>query len=137
RSENSKVSVQDLPVETVSYNNLGSAGTISEVGSGYSRWNILSYMGRINYGFDSRFLVTLTGRADGSSRFAPGNKWAFFPSAAFAYNLSQEKFLQDVSYLSNLKLRLSYGLVGNEGIDSYETLAQLSKTAYDFDGTPA
>jgi TonB-linked SusC/RagA family outer membrane protein len=137
RNENSNVSVKDLPVETVGFNNLGSAGTISGVGSGYSRWNILSYMGRINYGYDSRFLVTLTGRADGSSRFAPGNKWSFFPSAAFAYNLSQEKFLQDVSYLSNLKLRVSYGLVGNEGIDSYETLAQLNRTPYDFDGTPA
>lgn len=137
RNESSNISVRDLPVETVTYNNLGSAGTIAGVGSGYSRWNILSYMGRVNYGFDNRFLVTLTGRADGSSRFAPKNKWSFFPSAAVAYNMSNESFLKDVSYLSNLKLRASYGLVGNEAINSYQTLAQLSRTAYDFNGSQA
>jgi len=137
RNESSNISVKDLPVETVTYHNLGSAGTIVGVGSGYSRWDILSYMGRINYGFDNRFLVTLTGRADGSSRFAPGNKWSFFPTAAVAYNVSEEKFLKSVSYLSNLKLRLSYGSVGNEAVSPYETLAQLRRTPYDFDGTPA
>ncbi len=137
KNESTNISVRDLPVETVSYHNLASAGTIVGVGSGYSRWNILSYMGRINYGFDSRFMFTLTGRADGSSRFAPGNKWSFFPSAAVAWNISEENFLADVSYLSNLKLRLSYGLVGNEAISSYQTLAQLGRTPYDFNGVPA
>lgn len=137
RNESTNISVSDLPVETVTYFNLGSAGIIGGVGSGYSRWNILSYMGRINYGFDNRFLVTLTGRADGSSRFAPGNKWSFFPSAAVAYNISEESFLKNVPYLSNLKLRLSYGLTGNQGINSYQTLALLGKTAYEFDGKAA
>lgn len=137
RNESSNISVRDLPVESVTYHNLGSAGTIVGVGSGYSRWNILSYMGRVNYGFDGRYSVTLTGRADGSSRFSPGNKWAFFPSAALAYNISEERFLKNVSFLSNLKLRLGYGLVGNEAVTPYETLAQLSRTPYDFDGTPA
>ncbi|MDQ8005285.1 MAG: TonB-dependent receptor [Pedobacter sp.] len=136
RNEGSNISVRDLPVETVTYHNLAS-GTIVGVGSGYSRWNISSYMGRINYGFDGRFSVTLTGRADGASRFAPGNKWAFFPSAALAYNLSEEKFLKNVSYLSNLKLRIGYGSVGNEAVAPYETLAQLARTAYDFNGAPA
>lgn len=137
RNESSNISVRDLPVESVTYHNLGSAGTIVGVGSGYSRWNILSYMGRINYGFDGRFSVTLTGRADGASRFAPGNKWAFFPSAAAAYNLSEEKFMKNISYLSNLKLRVGYGSVGNEAVNPYQTLAQLSRTPYDFDGTSA
>ena len=137
RNESSNISVKDLPVETVTYNNLGSAGIITGWGSDYSRWNILSYMGRINYGFDNRFSVTLTGRADGSSRFAPGNKWSFFPSAGVAYNISQESFLKNVSYLSNLKLRLTYGASGQEAVKPYETLAQLTRTPYDFNGTPA
>lgn len=137
KNESTNISVRDLPVETVTYYNLASAGTIAGIGSGYSRWNILSYMGRINYGFDGRFMVTLTGRADGSSRFAPGNKWSFFPSAAVAYNLSEESFMEDLSWLSNLKLRVTYGRVGNEAINSYETLAQLGRTPYDFNGVPA
>lgn len=137
RNESSNISVSKLPVETTTYFNLGSAGTIDQVGSGYSRWNILSYMGRVNYGFDSRFLLTLTGRADGSTRFAPGNKWSFFPSAAFAYNISEERFLQNAAYLSNLKLRLSYGATGNEAVSPYETLAKLTRTQYDFNGVPA
>lgn len=137
RNESSNISVSKLPVETTTYFNLGSAGTIDQVGSGYSRWDILSYMGRINYSFDGRYSLTLTGRADGSTRFAPGNKWSFFPTAGFAYNISEEKFLKDVPYLSNLKLRLSYGSVGNEAVSPYETLAQLSRTQYDFNGAPA
>ncbi len=136
-NESSNISVRDLPVETTTYHNLGSAGTIVGVGSGYTRWNILSYMGRINYAFDGRYSLTLTGRADGSSRFAPGNKWSFFPSAGFAYNISEEKFLKDVSFLSNLKLRLGYGSVGQEAVTPYQTLAQLVRTPYDFDGVSA
>jgi len=136
-SESSSVNVTNLPAESVEYYNLGAANTISGVGSGYEKWTILSYMGRVNYSFDSRFLLTLTARADGSSRFAPGNKWGFFPSAAFAYNLSDETFMKSFRQLSNLKLRVSYGKIGNTGIDPYQTQGLLSTTAYDYNGTTA
>jgi len=136
-NESGSASVIDLPIASVTYNNLGSANEISGVGSGYSRLDILSYMGRVNYGFDSRFLFTLTMRADGSSVFAPGHKWGFFPSAAFAYNMINESYLKNISYISNLKLRLSYGRTGNTAVGSYQTLANLGGTNYDFGGVPA
>lgn len=78
-----------------------------------------SYFGRFNYGFDNRYLLTFTMRADGSSKFAKGNKWGYFPSVALAWRASQEKFLSNVEWLNNLKLRLGYGQVGNSNIDPY------------------
>lgn len=130
--ESSSETVKDLPVNTVTYYNLGTANTITGVATGYSRWDILSYMGRINYGFDSRYLLTLTARADGSSRFAPGHKWGLFPSAAFAWNMSNENFLKNSEFFSNLKLRLSYGRTGSTGINPYQTQGLLSQTQYTF-----
>lgn len=128
---------ENLPVETVTYHNLGSSGLLSSIGSGYTRFNILSYMGRINYAFDNRFLFTMTARADGSSVFAPGHKWGFFPSAAFAWNISNEKFMSTVDFLSNLKFRLGYGRTGNTGVDSYGTLSILNRSYYDFNDVAA
>lgn len=78
-----------------------------------------SYFARVNYGFDSRYLLTATLRRDGSSKFGPKNKWGTFPAVAVAWRLVQEKFLQDVTWLSNLKLRLGYGKVGNSNISTY------------------
>lgn len=79
---------------------------------------ILSFFGRVNYGYDDRYLATFTLRADGSSKFARGNRWGYFPAAALAWRLSSEKFLKDYQWLSNLKLRLSYGHSGNDRIDA-------------------
>ena len=78
-----------------------------------------SFFGRVNYSFDNRYLLTATVRADGSSKFGPSNKWGVFPSVAAAWRISQEKFLQDVQWLNNLKLRVGYGQVGNSNIDTY------------------
>jgi len=75
-----------------------------------------SYLGRINYSINSKYLLTLTGRADGSSLLAPGNKWAFFPSAAFAWNLQNEHFLNHYEFISQAKFRSSYGFSGNQNI---------------------
>ena len=98
----------------------------------YSKWDILSYMGRINYSFDDRYLVTLTMRSDGSSRLAPGNKWHTFPSAAVAWNISKESFFSGVHTINNLKFRASYGTVGNTAISPYQTLGALSPLVYNF-----
>src|SRR5699024_9872131 len=87
---------------------------------------------RANYNFDDRYLLTLTGRIDGSSRFGSGNKYGVFPSAAFAWRLSNEAFMQKQEVFSNLKLRLSYGITGNQEIDNYAALTQLGNSQVTF-----
>ena len=91
-----------------------------------------SFYGRLFYSYDDRFLVTLSARQDGASVFAENKKWAFFPSASVGYVLSEESFMQDISWLSHLKLRASYGIVGNQAIAPYRSLATLSPTGYVF-----
>ncbi|MEO6230561.1 MAG: TonB-dependent receptor [Ferruginibacter sp.] len=90
---------------------------------------LTSYFGRFNYSYMDRFLVSGTFRADGSSRFSPNNRWGYFPAAAVAWRLNNEQFLKDVNWLDNLKLRVSYGAVGNDGIS-----ANLWKTQWSTDG---
>jgi TonB-linked SusC/RagA family outer membrane protein len=88
-----------------------------------------SYFGRINYSYLGRYLITGTFRADGSSRFAPSHRWGYFPAGAIAWRVSDESFLKDASWLNNLKVRVSYGEVGNDGIS-----ANLWKTQWSSDG---
>ena len=90
-----------------------------------SEWAMLSYISRIHYSFDNRYLFTFTGRVDGSSKFGANHKYGFFPSGAFAWRISEEKFMKDVKSVSNLKLRLSYGVVGNAGISPYQSQGTL------------
>lgn len=136
RLETSSISVQDLPYNSGWYS-LGTAGTINSVGSRLEKQALLSYMGRLNYSFNDKYLLTFTGRWDGSSKLADGNKWAFFPSAAFSWRVIDEGFLQNSNLFSDLRLRLSYGQVGNDGVAPYGTQANLINTGYDFDGSPA
>jgi len=105
------------------------------VGSSRSEWTLLSWLGRANYSFRGRYLLTLTGRADGSSKFGAGNKWGIFPSGALAWRVSEEAFMRDVGVISDLKLRASYGLSGNQEIGTYRSLARLSTRGYAFGGT--
>ena len=101
----------------------------------YSKWDILSYMGRINYSYADKYLATITVRSDGSSRFAPGNKWHTFPSAAVAWNIARESFFAGVQKVNNLKLRVSYGTVGSTAINPYQTLGALSPIVYNYGPT--
>ena len=89
---------------------------------------ISSFFGRINYGYKDKYLATFTLRADGSSKFASNNRWGYFPAGALAWRVSNEDFMKDISWLSNLKLRLSYGTSGNDRIDSdlYQKLYGIS-----------
>src|SRR5205085_762597 len=93
--------------------------------SGVAVWKMASYLARVNYGFRDRYLVTGTLRSDGSSRFAVNNKWATFASLGLAWRAKQESFLRDVAFLSDLKLRASYGQSGNQAIDTYQSLASI------------
>ena len=95
--------------------------------TGYDEWAILSYLGRINYSLKDRYLFTASFRRDGSSRLGENNKWANFPSAAVAWRLSEEPFIQQLGVFSDLKLRTSYGITGNQGIPTYASLATLSR----------
>jgi len=105
---------------------LSAAITPGIPGSGYSKSILLSYLGRINYSFKSKYLATVSYRADGSSKFSKGNKWGYFPSAAIAWRVSEEGFLKDDPTVSNLKLRTSWGATGSQAIGPYVTLNQLS-----------
>lgn len=109
------------------YNNLGGAQNHGPNGSYASASTLTSYFGRINYNFDSRYLLTVTMRRDGSSRFAPGKQWGFFPSAALAWRISQEDFMQDISAVSDLKLRISAGRLGNQNIGDYAYAATIGQ----------
>ena len=92
---------------------------------------LLSYFGRINYDFQSKYLISATFRADGSSKFASGNQWGYFPSAAVAWRISDESFIKDnISNISNLKLRFGYGKTGNSAVNPYETVGKISSSRY-------
>jgi len=110
------------------YHSIQEGTKIQLAHTAYSSWQMLSYLARLNYGFDSRYLLTLTGRVDGSSKFGANNKYGFFPSAAFAWRVSEEAFMKEQSTIDNLKLRVSYGLVGNEGISPYSSMGLLQGT---------
>jgi TonB-linked SusC/RagA family outer membrane protein len=114
------------------YNNLSTGITSIAPRSLANKWALASYLGRLNYIFDERYLFTFTLRADGSSRFGDGKKWGYFPSAAFGWNINEEKFFQRFKKVSLLKLRLSAGTTGNQNIPSYQSLSQLSYFRYNF-----
>ena len=112
---------------TTKYNNLGGATTHGPNGSYASASTLVSFYGRATYNFDERYLVTLTMRGDGSSRFAPGHQWGYFPSLAAAWRISEEKFMQNAKWVDNLKLRVSAGMLGNQNIGDYSYAAQISQ----------
>jgi len=109
-------------------NNIGAATVKAQPGSGYNDNTLISYLGRVNYTYAHKYLLTVTGRYDGSSRFSQNNKYAFFPSTALGWRVSEESFMKNIKSVSNLKLRASYGLSGNQAISSYQTLGQLNNT---------
>lgn len=96
--------------------------------SGSSGWQMQSVLSRVNYSLMDKYLLTFSGRVDGSSKFGEGNKYGFFPSIALSWRISDEAFLTHSSLISDLKLRTSYGLVGNEGIPAYRSLGLLEVT---------
>lgn len=104
---------------------LGSSTTPGIPGSGYSKSVLLSYLARVNYGYDGKYLATLSMRRDGSSKYSEGDKWGLFPSAALAWRVSNEAFMKDNTFISDLKIRASWGLTGSQAINAYATLNQL------------
>lgn len=103
----------------------------------YSKWQLASFMGRINYGLLDRYLLTASLRYDGSSKFYVDNQWDYFPSFSVAWKAHNESFLEEIDFLSQLKLRFGYGTVGQSGSPPYETAGRLAETYYVFGETAA
>ncbi|MDF7810620.1 TonB-dependent receptor [Hymenobacter sp. YC55] len=135
--ETSFIDVNAVSAESQEFYNLGQAGSFNAPGTDLQTWTLQSFMGRVNYDFKEKYLLTLTGRYDGSSRFGSNNKYGFFPSVAVGWNLSDEAFLDNLSFLDQLKLRGSYGSIGNTGISPYQTQSLLARTSYAFGTAPA
>lgn len=98
---------------------LDNATKATDVGGNSYAWALMSYMGRVHYSYDNKYFLTATFRADGSSKFGPENRFGYFPSFSTAWNISNERFMQKVPWISMLKLRLGYGVTGNQNIDAY------------------
>ncbi|MBC3786713.1 SusC/RagA family TonB-linked outer membrane protein [Spirosoma utsteinense] len=137
RFERVRAVAQGFANDILTFDNLGGASTPLIPTSSASLWQLNSYIGRVNYDYSGKYLVTATVRADGSSRFGAGNKWAVFPSGSVAWRISEEAFLKNNSVLNDLKLRLSYGLSGNQEIGEYQSLATLGTQNANFNNTVA
>jgi TonB-linked SusC/RagA family outer membrane protein len=133
-NESSEITGRDLPYGHQLFHNIGSAATIQSINSNLEEWGLMSFMARVNYRLMDKYLLTLTGRYDGSSRFSDDNKWGLFPSVALGWRISDETFMTNQTFFSELMLRASYGVTGNTAIDPYQTRGGLGRTAYSFGG---
>ncbi len=129
--------VSNLPYESQLFYDMGSAEVRNSSTSRLEEWSLSSYMGRVNYELDGKYLFQATMRADGSSRLAEGRKWAYFPGASVGWRMIEEGFMQGQNLITELKLRASYGRVGNTSVDPYQTLGRLRRTVYAFGDTQA
>ncbi len=129
-TERAFASADRFPNDVLEFNNLaaGSDPETYQVRSGYSQRTLVSFLGRINYTFKDKYLLTLVGREDGSSVFEEGKKYAFFPSIGAGWNMSEESFLRDSDVIDRLKLRASFGIVGEQGVPAYNSLDLFSST---------
>ncbi|WP_308991097.1 TonB-dependent receptor [Mariniflexile litorale] len=137
--ESSSMSANNVPKKSILWNRFGSidinnTANNASFGSGINERQLNSYMARLNYGFDNRYLLTVSGRWDGASQLAEGNQWDFFPSAALAWRMDQENFLKSVDWIQNLKLRLGFGTTGNSSVDPYSTKGNISSIYLPFNG---
>ena len=132
--ETEYLSVTDFPIETLGFNALQN-GLVPATPDTFTTETMLkSYLTRINYGLNGIYNLTLSMRADGSSRFGSKNKWGYFPAVGFSWNLHNEKFLDNAEVINNLKLRLSYGQTGNQGIPAYGSFSVLGVSNTIFSG---
>ena len=123
--------------DDLSFNAIGSAIEHGVPSFQLSERKMLSSLARVRYNYKDRYLFTAAVRMDGSSVFGASNKYGFFPSASFAWRVSEEEFMKSAEWVSNLKLRLSYGQVGNQGISPYTTLGLTDKYMYEFGTIPS
>jgi len=130
KSESIISSASGFVNDNLKADNLGSGAVINSPVTNVASFSLLSYLGRINYSYANKYLLTLTARVDGSSKFGANNKYGFFPSGSVAWKLSEEDFIKQLDVFSALKLRGSYGKTGNQEIASYQSLAGLTSFSY-------
>ncbi|MDR2118866.1 MAG: TonB-dependent receptor [Tannerellaceae bacterium] len=130
--ETGSMSAENQPVSETMYHNLGTADANIQLGSGYEKWTLASFLTRLRWDSHDKYYANIAIRVDGSSRLAKGNKWAFFPSGGVAWRISEEDFFVKRDWLNSLKFRMSYGTVGNSAINPYQTIAGLTRYAYLF-----
>ena len=136
--ERSGLVASKFTVDQTGVNDLGGAEQINSKYSNVTERVLNSYLGRINYAFANRYLLTLSYRADGSSVFGVNNKWGFFPSGSLAWKMTEESFIKSLNIFSELKLRGSYGVIGNQAINAYKTIASMSSGYnYPYNGNDA
>ena len=135
KDESSVASAQKFPNDLTSYNNLSFAGTPVLGQSDAHQSSLNSFLARISYSFLHKYNITLSERADGTSRLGANNRWGYFPSVGLSWNLSKEPFLDRYSFISNFKLRLTAGRTGNSEVPPYSSLAALTPTNYYFGST--
>ena len=135
-SETGKAEVLNLPYESQLWYNIGTAAVKGNLSSSLSEWQLQSYMGRVNYDINGKYLFQASIRGDGSSRLSEGNKWAYFPGVSAGWRINEESFMADAPF-DELKLRLSYGEVGNTAISPYQTQGGLARTVYSWGGSSA
>ncbi|CAK7053462.1 MAG: TonB-dependent receptor P26 [Parabacteroides sp.] len=135
RSKTDNISLNADPYANDLIQTINAAQAIKSWGQTIDEWSMVSYLGRINYSYEDKYLLTATFRSDGSSRFGDKNRFASFPSVAAAWRVSEEKFLKNNPVIDNLKLRFSYGKSGNNNIGNYAHLASVSADSYIFSDT--
>ncbi len=137
--ETASMSAYNIPQDMYLWNAMGEvvvtdSSNGASMSTGLTERQLCSYMARVNYGFNDRYLLTASIRWDGASQLSAGHKWDTFPSVALAWRLSEEKFLKNVNWLSNLKLRVGVGVTGNAAIDPYATLGSIRKVLVPING---
>lgn len=135
---NSGFAATQVPNESLGISGI-EEGIPSRVNSASSKSALMSFLTRLNYSYKSRYLFTASFRADGSSKFAPGNKWAYFPSGSFAWVMSDESFMKQIKPVSSAKIRASYGLTGNNRVTDFAYLSSyqiISNSGYNFNNGP-
>lgn len=130
RTNQSSIRAQGFP-EGSGLQNISAASSITGATDLNTGWGLVSFIGRANYAYDSKYLVSVSARYDGSSRFDPSGRWGLFPAASVGWVLTKEKFLQDSKWLTNLKLRLSYGLTGDQEIGDFQYQSYWTPGRYD------
>jgi TonB-linked SusC/RagA family outer membrane protein len=134
----SYASARDIPYDAFQFYNLGQAAgeiTINPLYQGYNESALESWMARLIYSYDGRYLLSASIRSDGSSRLAPGYKWHTYPAVSAGWNIKEESFMESVSFIDKLKLRVGYGETSNQSVDPYATLGLLSTRPYNFGPT--
>ena len=134
------MSGKDIPAEYFQYYNIGQAvqgTTVNPAYQNYWQAGLVSYMGRVMYSYDDKYMASVAVRSDASSRLAKGHQWHTYPAVSLGWNIAKENFMSDVDWVENLKLRLGYGQTANQSINPYTTLGSLGTTPYNFGTDPS